>query len=333
MPERATINQIIQLGVEVTPGTAVATTKKPQSLTIEPGIQANQRRFRPTGYKWPTLAPPGREWTEFRLGGAPTYTELAYLFSGILAYAAPTQIMDGGTPTGAYTWRHTMSATAEDTIKTYTFEQGSAVRAHRFAYGLFTGLELGFSRDELTLGGGGIAQRITDNHTLTVGNTAIALEPILGQHLDVYMDTTFAGLGTTKLLRAFSGQLSIGDRFGTVWPINSANSSFAAHVEGEPSGQLTLLMAADSVGMGLLTNLRAGSSTYVRLLGTGPTIYTGGVTPTNKLQVDMALKVTDVDPWEDRDGVYAINWTLDFMSDTDLPGGLDVTLVNTLASL
>lgn len=334
MPERATINQVIQMGVEVTPGTAVVTTKKPQSLTIEPGVKINQRRFRPTGYKWPTLAPPGREWVEFRLGGAPTYTELVYVFSGLLAYAAPTQILDGATPTGAYTWRHTMSATSEDTIKTYTIEQGSSVRAHKFAYGLFTGLDLNFSRDELSLGGGGIAQRLSDGITLTAGNTAIALEPILGQHLDLYMDSTLGGIGTTKLLRAFSGQLSIGDRFGTVWPINSANASFAAHVEGEPSGQLTLLVEGDATGMGFLTNARAGSSVYMRLQAVGPTIYTGGVTPTSKMIIDLALKVTDVDPWEDRDGVYAINWTFDIMADTGaLAGGIDVTMINTLSAL
>ena len=51
MAEIATIFQLVQVGVETVPGTAVAATKKLASLMIEPQIKSEIQKYRGTGYK------------------------------------------------------------------------------------------------------------------------------------------------------------------------------------------------------------------------------------------------------------------------------------------
>ena len=64
--------------------------------------------------------------------------------------------------------------------------------------------------------------------------------------IDVYMDPTSGTLGTTKLTRVLNANIHISDRFGPVWVLNTANNSYVATVETEPSAELTLLVEADA---------------------------------------------------------------------------------------
>src|SRR5687768_754043 len=126
--ERQWINQVCQIGVESTAGTAVAANKRLSALSLLPNVKANVQRFRPQGYKYPTVTALGKEWTEAPLTGVPTYTEIVYPLSSVLGTAVIT------TPGGGTTsrlWTFNPSTTTDDAPKTFTIEMGSAVRAHR----------------------------------------------------------------------------------------------------------------------------------------------------------------------------------------------------------
>lgn len=440
MPERSTITQITQIAAESTPGTAVPATKLLQALSIEPAIKANITTFRPMGGKYATIAALGKEWVEGKISGdVACYNHLAYLLSGILGYAAPAQ--QGGS--AAYLWTFTPAQGTEDTIKTFTVEQGSPLRAGRFAYGLIDSLGLKWDRDKIEVSGSMLGQAYQDNihlstdatytltanasppttgtftltyggqttaniqynstaaavqaalealstigagnvlvtatvatggGTLAVGNnvytvefinalgrgartltgtftsltasgsivlaagtvgaapTAIGVQPVLPTGLDVYLDTTSGGIGGTKLTRHLSGSLDISDRFGTLWAINSAVSGFAAHVETPPKAQVKLLVEADSVGMGLLTPMRAGDKRYIRVIAVGPLIAS---TYYYTLQIDLCGVVSDVGEFSDEDGVYALEYTFDVAYDSAWSGGraMQVLLTNILTAL
>lgn len=157
MTERASIFETIQIGAETTPGTAVAALKRLQGLTVEPGIKSEVDTYRPTGVKFPTVSAQAKEWVEATLGGPLTYTDIVYLLSSVIKTVTPSAA-------GAvYTWLFSPDSNSPDTAKTYTIEQGSSLRAHRFAYGLVTGLTLNFSRDECTVDGSMIGQNLTDD--------------------------------------------------------------------------------------------------------------------------------------------------------------------------
>jgi hypothetical protein len=326
MPERSSLAATIQIAKETTPGTAVPANKQLQSIGIAPGIQIDVNEFRPIGTKYRTQVNPGREWTQADLSGQPVYDELAYVLASILGASVDTVT---GTTGQLHTYNP--SSTAEDTPITLSVEQGSAVRAHKFAYGLVTDLNIDFSRENVELGGTMIGQRITDGATMTASPTALPQSPILPGQMDVFIDPTSGALGTTKLTRVLSGSFSLGSRFGPIWPVNSALTSFAAHVETEPDAGLSLVVEADAAGMAMLTNLRAGSTQFARLLWTGPVIGAGPAV--YKLQIDCAVKVGGANPWDDVDGLYCIEWPFTIIHDGTWGKALVVALTNATAAL
>ena len=194
MSERTTITQVTQIGVEATPGTAVAATKKLGATSIEPSIQAEIQTFRPAGVKFNTIGVLGKEWTEASIEGPASYTDLAYLFAGALNYAAPVQ--QAGTT--AYLWTFTPSHTAEDTVKTFTVERGSAVRAGRFSYGTVNEVGLSFSRESVDVSGSILGQQYTDDVHLSTNATyrltAAGSPPTAGTFTLTYAAQTTAGI-------------------------------------------------------------------------------------------------------------------------------------------
>jgi hypothetical protein len=145
MTERSSVAQVSQIGVETTPGTPVVATRRLGGLSLTPGIETESQMFRPAGSKFSTVQVLNKEWTEVGVEGAATYEEVIIPLSGAVGAATVSQVMDGGTPTGAYEWVFTPASFAADAPKTFTLEAGQDnVQAERIAHLLFTefGLEI-----------------------------------------------------------------------------------------------------------------------------------------------------------------------------------------------
>jgi hypothetical protein len=322
MPERATIFQGVQVGVETTPGTSVPANRKLQSISIEPAIKADVTTFRPMGSKFSTLAALGKEWSEAKVSGQPTYDELAFLLSSLVSYSAPTG-------TTEKTWTFSPATSNPDTVKTFTVEQGGSVRAHKFTNGIVTGLTMKFNRSEVTLDGTMIGKALQDNITMTGSPTSIPLIPILPTQVLVYLADTAAELtGANALTRALSVEWSLTDRFGPLFVLNGS-TSFVTTLEQEPKLTCKLKMEADAEGMALLAQLRNGASKFIRIEAAGPIIDTNPY----QLTIDTATKVSNVSEFSDEDGVYAIEWELTGVHDATWNKAMNITLVNTLAGL
>jgi len=314
VPEVASIFSGVQIGAETTPGTGVAASKLLNYLSFEPGIELSMNRFRPMGQLVASAITPGQDSTSWNLSGAGSYSELIYPFCSLLTNVTPTTV-----DTTAKLWDFVPLGRSEDTIKTYTIEAGSSTRAQKATYGLVTGIEMTFNRtDGITLGGAAIGQQIQDNITLTATPTALEDKPILPTHLDVYVDTTSAGLGGTKLTRDFNAVFRYNDKWAPIWPINSANASFAAHVNVEPTIQIELTVAADTQGMGFLADARLGSTKYLRLAAIAPGAtygFAGSTTATYQLLIDMAGKISNIQAFDDNEGVKVLTYTFDAIYD------------------
>lgn len=329
MPERSSLAQGVQIGVETTEGTVVPANRKLQALSIALAPNLETNRFRPMGQKYDALVTPGKEWSVADVSGVATYDELIYPLSMILTSTTPTEF--GGVGSAGRQWVFAPSSSAEDNVKSFTVEQGGSVRAHRAPGVVLTDFGITWNRDNVELSGSGMGQLFTDGVTMTAAPTTVPLVPILPSQINVFSDPTFAALGTTKLLRALEGELSIGSRFGPVWVLNSANTSYVARVETEPDATFRLQLEADPAGMGPLTNARAGSTLYIRVAATGAAITPG--TSSYTMQFDMACKVESIGSLDDVDGVYAIEYDMRLVHDAGLGGAIKATLVNTQTGL
>lgn len=333
MAERSTISQAVQIGVETTPGTAVAANKRLGSIgfNLAPKVETNPQR--PIGQKYANLQILGKEWSEASLEGAPCYTELPYVLSSLFSTATTTAVLDGATPTGATKWTFNSNAFGADNPKTFTVEQGSSVRAHRAANVIIAGLTFNYSREEVTLEGTAIARALEDGITLTSSPTQLPQIPVRPTECTFYLDNTAAALGTTKLTRALSASWELSSRFGPLWVVDASLPSFVTTVETEPTAQFTLMQEADAEGMANLTVMRNGTTKFMRIEAVGPTIYTGGVTVKHQFRLDLAGQVADVGDFSDEDGVYAIEWTFGNTVDATWAKAFSAEVITTTATL
>jgi hypothetical protein len=158
MPDRASVFNQIQLGLETTPGTAVPALKLLQSLSIEPQIDPEIQMFGPSGAKFDTVAAMNSDMTTADVSGVATYSEGIYPLASVMSKVNPTN--DGAT---AKLWDFGISQSNPDTLATYTVEQGSSVRGHRFPYGLFTAFGFAFSRKGVEAKGKMMGAALEDN--------------------------------------------------------------------------------------------------------------------------------------------------------------------------
>lgn len=323
MAERSSLSQGVQLGLESTPGTSVPADNKFISIGIEPAIKLEPYRFRPMGQKYASMVVPGKEWVEAKISGVLSYSEIVWFLASLLE--------DPGTPattdTSARTWNFSPAASAEDVVKTYTVEQGGSVRAHKFTNGIVNELEITINRDSCEVSGAMLGKALVDGITMTAAPTTPPEVPVVPTEFDVYLDSTSAGLGSTKLTRVLEATITVGDRFGPVWVLNSAEDSFVAVVEQEPTAEIKLLLEADSSGMAQLTQARAGSTKFLRIEAISDQLA-GAATQKYEFTWDAAIKVKDVGDFSDEDGVYAIEWTFEQVYDGAWGKVMDVTVIN-----
>ncbi|MDE2100090.1 MAG: hypothetical protein KGL39_22740 [Patescibacteria group bacterium] len=422
MADRATVRQIVNLGMEVTSGTTVAATKRMQGLQLDSTIKTTASPFRAMGQKYNSVVEINQEWVEAKVSGDALYGEIIYLLSSLFGKPSPAQ--NGSASNLGYSWTFDPSTSSEDVPQTFTIEQGDAVRAHKFGYGLCTDLTLAWDRTKaVTQSGTIIGQRLTDAITLTpvvdnvwslsitgtptggtftitavvngstqttaaiaynatsaavqsalaaltnIGSSNVAVTgttlpsgtqtitfqgqlagqtvtltktdsltggtspasavtqttagsgpatipvaPVLPTQIDVYIDSSAAGLGSTQMTRVFSSELAIGTKFAPIWTLDSSNNSFAAHIEKAPKATAKILMEADAQGMGLLTTMRPNSTQFMRFLATGTQIDSSPAFD-YKMQVDMAVQVSAPEQFKDQDGVYAIGWGFELVND------------------
>lgn len=329
MTEISSVTQQTQIGVETTPGTTVAASKLLQSMGFSWSPQVGNDMFVPAGTKYATVASKGKDWTQLGITGKPVYDEIIYPLSSILGAGVVSTPDVTNAPT-ARQWVFSPSASQPDAAKTFTLESGNATRAKRAGYGIVTDLNLDIGRESVDLGGSAMAQGVTTGITMTPTPTALPLVPIVGSDFSLYSNATAAALGTTKLLRGFRGNWSVGNKVGGVWPIDQAQASYAAHVEQVPDPTFEFTPMADAAGEAILADLRAGTSRFIRIEALGPNL---GGTIRYRLAIDMALKVREVGEYSDEDGVWVLPFTFQLVNDATWGRPMQVTVVNTQAAL
>lgn len=329
MAERATVTTKTQFGAESTAGTSVAASKFLPSIEASTSIDGNMTPIKSGGLKFDTGAQLGQEWTSTKVSGIPTYDELSYFLSSLILKATPTT-----SDTTAKTWTYFPSASAEDTVQTYTIETGSSVRAHKSLYNVMTSLNLKGDRSKVEMSGEFLGKIFTDGITITAGPTTVGTQVVMMPgEFSVYADTTAAGLGGTKLSRVLDWEVDVSSVRSPLWVVDSTETSWSVPVETPVDATVKLTLEADSTGMAYLTAMRANTKKFIRIEGISSQLA-GATSAYYKLTWDAACVVSET-PKElkDKDGVYAISLTMRVVYDSTWTKAMNVALVNKLASL
>lgn len=321
MPERASVLQAVQIAVEVTPGTAVAASKRLLCTQINPVPKVPVKPFRPTGGKVATAATAGKEMSEASIEGVLAFNDLVYLLSGVLV---------AGTTAGAgvdKTWTFQPATFSADTMKTFSVEVGSSTRAEKFAYGVITDLMLRFTQEEAAISGRMFGRTLGEGATMTASPTDIAQVPVNPKNVNVFVGSSVGSL--TKLNRCLEAELRFGGRQAPLFTFDSTQDSFVAPVERAVETSAQIVLEHDSEASAFMTDLRAATRKIARIsVSQGDT---GAAVPYS-LTITFPFVFGEQDRG-DRDNVYGSTWNLIPQYDTTLGYWMNIAVVNTLGAL
>jgi hypothetical protein len=320
MPPRAAVFQAVQVGLEATPGTPVAASKRllATEIALQPRTPFNT--FRPVGQKFATGSSAQKEWTEASVRGALSYNDLTYIMSSLLTQAA----VPG-------TWTLKPNTFGPDNPATYTIMSGSSAGAESVAYGLFQGIDMRMTRAEAALTGSILGKVLNEQITMTASPTDIPKALINPKSIDVFMSDTLAAIGSGKVTNSIEAGLSFGNRYAGFFPFDSTEASYSGHVERAPSFTCHLTAMHDSISAGWAADMRAQKTKFVRWLSNGPLVIAGGGI-FYKMQITMAFQFRQPDRGP-REELWTSAWPGDPVYDSTLGGAIEVVLVNDVAAL
>lgn len=270
MTALATLNQLLQLGVESTPGTTPGSgaNRLLRHLTynIDPDFQ--YQMYRGSGRRFNSVQTLKEDWAKFKVGGPVSYTELAYPFSGLWgtpAVSTPTN----GVNARLLAWSPKLSG-AQGGV-TYYGQNGDSVRARAFNFMTQTGLDLTLKRsgDSVISGGDGFAQQTQPNVTLTATPTSQSQIPAPPVNFNAYLDTSSANIGVTQIGQCLEAQFKTAGWYSPVWFLNRALASFGDRVDMPPKTTCLLRIIPDPAVDPYWIAARASATAYIRLQGVG----------------------------------------------------------------
>jgi hypothetical protein len=328
MAARADVNIQTQLGVEVTPGSAVAANKRLPSIDIEISPEHTKQFFRGAGFKFNTIGVMNKNWSAGSFKGPLNYTELLYVLSSYSNYAAPASVGTGG-----YGWTFNPAISGEDTIKTYTIERGDSNDAAKATNGIFNSLDIEVTRDSGTISGEVLAKLFSVGNTLTSTPTTIDNTPVSMNDMSIYLDSTSAGLGSTKLTDVFRMSVKLPKKYDLKWVIDAAQTSWADIVSQYMTPKLTLECEFSSQMRTLYNTLKADNvgDYFLRALAVGNNIGAGA---DQTFRLSTALQFTDAKEQRKGNGdVYAYNFEFEIMANSAWSKAWEIYLINAQSAI
>lgn len=332
----AALARVSAVGVESTAGTAVTPTKRFASFGLTKSPQYTVGRVRPAGLYYPTKHILSGEHTELSVEeGVLSYDESIYPLAGVCQHSVAA-VANGTT---SQEWTFTTDPYAADDLQTYTVESGIiGGRGGQGAYGAWT--EWGFTiarNAETSEMSGSMISRAIEAGALT-DLSVEEFEPIVPSQVNLYVDDSYASIGSTKIDTAFSVSFTFGDRQSPVWFLNRAQGSYAGTKQAEPSTELHLIVADEANPVDdILLGLRNGDRRYIRIEAIGPEIEMSTDTtpvPINySFIADFAAQVSDSPDEGDSDDAASVDLTFECETNPDLGGPFQIQAINTVSAL
>lgn len=331
---RSITNQGLLIQRETTAGTAATSAmRRYLGLRGMMGYEVEKEYFKASGYKIDTGENTLTELGTLSLELIQDFNTFLPLLSG--PFGAPTSAATA-TPTPstvAYEHVFTINARAADTLATFTAMWGDASRALQATHTAFNGLTIGVARNQLSLDGTAVLRRPTTGTALpTAGVTEVPMIPVRASTYNVFLDTTWAGLGTTKLLELYNTEIDFGDKLTPNWVVNSAVPSFADLMEStDIEHTQSLRVGFDATAESLIADSLNGGMRFVRVECIGPAI---NATDFYRLRVDTAVRLNPTDVGENDDSpAVVVNFDGRLQVDPTSGNVARVSLINTLPSL
>lgn len=328
MTTRSEVDKGLQLGVETTPGTAVAANRKVPNIDIQWDPDLTIENFRPPGQKYDTSSVVHGALMRGTYSGVGDFNAMMYALAG---YIGATITTPGG-GTSSRNWAFVPVQSGRDSNqKTYTVERGDSAAAQVSAFTQFNSFKLDATRQSVKFGGNVFGRMASDGNTLTSSPTLVAARPISAQQIKVYVDTSYASIGTTLVTEAYGFSFSAGDKFDPFF-VFDGSATFNTTSEKAPDLGFSFKTAHNAQSRAWFNALTANSTYFIRAAIIGP-VLEGSIN--EKVQLDLAARFAP--PKDDQGGgVYGMEYSFNPIYDStfNTTGGVyTINGVNLLTAL
>lgn len=287
------------------------------------------KKYRPAGSLLNSVVTLNKESAQIDIEEtALTYNESIYIWDSLLGIATPT---GNGTSTPyVRTYDITRDAPAS-ARRLYTVEHGNSARGRDVPDCMVTGLALTFSREGATFTGQMLGNAIVDDQALTAALPELDIIPVTAPQIGLKFASTQAGLaGASLTTEDYIVNWNLNNIASPTWPLNQL-VGFGAFVDTVPDFSGTVTRNVDATGMALLSNLRAGSTHFMRIQAQGPVL--AGISPTayNAMEIDIAMKMSEI-KFVELDGVFVAQWGFETAYDPTWGKGASIKWTNGLAA-
>lgn len=329
---RSIKNQEFWLQKEAVPGTALETAmRRFGGIRGRWSYNTAQQLYRGQASRVVSSITKTTEFANVPIDPIQDYNSLHLVLDSILGFATPA------TPAGATNARqrvYNLATIGPVAPATYTGIWGDPTQAVKLVNLVFNSLGLTFNRGQLSMSTAAFARTpILGATKPTQGATHkfIPAVPISAKTYGVFLDSTWATLGTTRALAAYEGGMTIGDSFTQDWPVNDLLPSFESVVEVEEVDYTSrMVLGFDAAAIAHIGDWVAGEYKYLRFKSQGGLIEAG---QNYLLQIDKCVQVQN--PGEIGTAPNSPTVVLPFdyvdMEDPTTGNAMQITLINAVA--
>ncbi len=333
----------IQIGVESTHGTAVAATEVMLgTLSVKPSDQVWHKPEQDRGVLAMNVETPFEVSKEIELDfEGELYDSLLVLLAsiGIRGNVTPTQPDDSGEP-NHYLWLFEPTLTSPNTpdatngIETFTVEYGDNIQAYEVEYLFLTSLEISGTVNEAIMVSATFMGRQVGEVSFTGSLSAPSASYFAFNNSQLYIDTTYANLGTTAktgVLRAFTWTYE-----SMFTPLFAADGSlfFSGIKEDKKKIDLELTFwRDDTITEAEFDKYQAQTTSYIRIALNSDTEMDSGQDNPEYVYLDGAFKYTEFPAIDDESGTSVITVTAESFYDVTSSKMFGVSIGTTMDAL
>ncbi len=330
---RGGVEQVSQFKIEGTPGEGGAANRYSESFNFMLDRNFDPKNFRGSGSKVNTVKVHHKKMAGGSLDAILDYNSFPYICNGLFVPGTRAQI----DTSGGYNQTFTANTRTSDAArKTFAVEIGDGTACEDFTFVQLVNMALEATQDGFTVKSDCIARFPTDNQSLAGSPTVIVPRPVERGDVDVYIDTTFGGLGTTKLTEAQKESLNIGNKFKEAFFHNSANSSFADVVEIPYDPKFNFESAHNSQSRTLVAALDSNPYRWIRweALGNQLGVNALSVPVYEMIRIDLCIQFDAAKALRNEGDPFAYAYETSMMPDpTGLGAHMIITTINGIATL
>lgn len=332
---RSSVGIVGQFKIEGTAGEGGAANRYAEALKWIIDREFDPKNFRGSGNRIPSVKVHHKKMARGSVEGVLDYNTFPYLLNGLLTPGSRAQIDTSGGYQQIFT---AGTRTADSARKTFAVEIGDATACEDYNFVQLLGLNIESNQEEFTVKSDLIAQFPNDNQALAGSPTVIEPRPVERDDVDVYADTSFGGIGGTKLTEVQAESLQIGNKFKEAFFHNSSNASFADVIELAHDVKFMFESAHNSQSRTLVAAISAAPTLarWIRWQALGKVLGQDAASADVREMIRIELKIQFDAAKEKRvdDAPYAYGYEASAMPDSGgLTTHLKITTINGIATL